>query len=177
MAKQLFHKFDITSQSFYRSSLSAAFVNLKPIVPGRESGDSAHSLAHVEADVLVIPQRKVERFTELSPDEVSDLFLSVQRVGKVVESVWRSNALTVSVQDGVDAGQTVPHIHVHVLPRKPNDFPSSDQIYDELQKQNIQGNYEELIKNAKIKMDSDRQPRTLAEVGNGAISANSADIV
>ncbi|EOQ98823.1 Bis(5'-nucleosyl)-tetraphosphatase [Wallemia ichthyophaga EXF-994] len=149
MAKQLFHKFDITSQSFYRSSLSAAFVNLKPIVPGH---------------VLVIPQRKVERFTELSPDEVSDLFLSVQRVGKVVESVWRSNALTVSVQDGVDAGQTVPHIHVHVLPRKPNDFPSSDQIYEELQKQNIQGNYEELIRNAKIKMDSDRQPRTLAEM-------------
>ena len=34
-SKQLFYKFDITSQIFYKTRFSAAFVNLKPIVPGR----------------------------------------------------------------------------------------------------------------------------------------------
>ncbi|TIA87300.1 hypothetical protein E3P99_03260 [Wallemia hederae] len=148
-AKQLFHKFDITTQVFYRSKLSVAFVNLKPIVPGH---------------VLVIPRRKVEKFTELSAEEVCDLFLSVQRVGKVVEGVFKSTALTVSIQDGIDAGQTVPHTHVHVLPRKQGDFPSNDDIYNELQKQNIQGDFEELVRDAKLKMDSDRQPRSLKEM-------------
>lgn len=81
--------------------------------------------------------------------------------------MWKSTALTVSIQDGVDSGQTVPHTHVHVLPRRPGDFPSNDQIYDELQKQNIQGDYEELVRKAKLQMDSDRPPRSPSEVGCG----------
>ncbi|EIM23808.1 HIT-like protein, partial [Wallemia mellicola CBS 633.66] len=153
MNKQLFHKFDVTSQTFYRSKLSAAFVNLKPIVPGH---------------VLVIPQRNVDRFTSLSPEEVSDLFQAAQRVGKVVEHVWKSTALTLSIQDGVDSGQTVPHTHIHVLPRRPGDFPTNDQIYDELQKHNIQGDLEQLVREKKLKMDSDRQPRTLEEMNKEA---------
>jgi bis(5'-adenosyl)-triphosphatase len=39
----------------------------------------------------------------------------------------------VSIQDGVDAGQTIPHLHVHVLPRKKGDFEKNDDIYDKLQ--------------------------------------------
>ena len=83
---------------------------------------------------------------------------------QVVQGVFKSTALTVSIQDGVDAGQTVPHTHVHVLPRKQGDFPSNDDIYNELQQQNIQGDFEELVRDAKLKMDSDRQPRSLKEV-------------
>jgi predicted metal-dependent phosphotriesterase family hydrolase len=33
-------------------------------------------------------------------------------------------------QDGASAGQTVPHVHVHVLPRKAGDFKENDEIYD-----------------------------------------------
>jgi HIT domain len=36
----------------------------------------------------------------------------------------------VDVQDGANAGQTVPHIHVHVLPRKLGDFEPNDKVYD-----------------------------------------------
>ncbi|XP_032774180.1 bis(5'-adenosyl)-triphosphatase [Rattus rattus] len=38
------------------------------------------------------------------------------------------------MQDGPEAGQTVKHVHVHVLPRKSGDFRRNDNIYDELQK-------------------------------------------
>ena len=34
------------------------------------------------------------------------------------------------LQDGVHAGQSVPHVHVHVLPRRPGDFKSNDDVYD-----------------------------------------------
>lgn len=59
-------------------------------------------------DVLVIPKRVVPRLTELSRDEVSDLFLSTQVVGRVVERVYEGTSLTVAVQDGPHAGQSVP---------------------------------------------------------------------
>lgn len=33
-------------------------------------------------------------------------------------------------QDGAQAGQTVPHVHVHILPRKGGDFKNNDEVYD-----------------------------------------------
>ena len=33
-------------------------------------------------------------------------------------------------QDGPQAGQTVPHVHIHVLPRRPGDFDKNDEVYD-----------------------------------------------
>lgn len=67
-----FAKFNVETQIFFSSRLSHALVNLKPIVPGH---------------VLVIPQRIVPRIADLKSEEVSDLFLSVQRVAAVVVSV------------------------------------------------------------------------------------------
>ena len=40
----------------------------------------------------------------------------------------------VSFKDGVLAGQSIPHVHVHVLPRRKGDFDENDDVYKELQK-------------------------------------------
>ncbi|XP_045663454.1 bis(5'-adenosyl)-triphosphatase isoform X1 [Ursus americanus] len=104
---------------FLKTELSFALVNRKPVVPGH---------------VLVCPLRPVERFRDLRPDEVADLFQATQRVGMVVEKHFQGTSLTFSMQDGPEAGQTVKHVHVHVLPRKAGDFHRNDSIYDELQR-------------------------------------------
>lgn len=104
---------------FLKTELSFALVNRKPVVPGH---------------VLVCPLRPVERFRDLNPDEVADLFQATQRVGSVVEKHFQGTSLTFAMQDGPEAGQTVKHVHVHVLPRKVGDFHRNDSIYDELQK-------------------------------------------
>ena len=36
----------------------------------------------------------------------------------------------ITYQDGPEAGQTVPHVHIHVIPRKKGDFEKNDEIYD-----------------------------------------------
>ncbi|KAM9593178.1 bis(5'-adenosyl)-triphosphatase isoform 4-T4 [Trichechus inunguis] len=59
---------------------------------------------------------------------------ATQRVGTVVEQYFQGTSLTFAIQDGPEAGQTVKHVHVHVLPRKAGDFSRNDSIYDELQK-------------------------------------------
>ncbi|XP_070591827.1 bis(5'-adenosyl)-triphosphatase isoform X2 [Erythrolamprus reginae] len=101
---------------FLKTELSFALVNRKPVVPGH---------------VLICPLRPVERFRDLHPEELADLFRTTQAVGNVVEQHFGGTSLTISVQDGPEAGQTVKHVHVHVLPRKPGDFERNDNIYDE----------------------------------------------
>uniref|UniRef100_A0AAZ3PLF9 Bis(5'-adenosyl)-triphosphatase n=1 Tax=Oncorhynchus tshawytscha TaxID=74940 RepID=A0AAZ3PLF9_ONCTS len=86
------------------------------------------------SDVLVCPLRPVERFRDLHPDEVADLFTTTQRVAGLVEKHFHASSLTIAIQDGPEAGQTVKHVHVHVLPRKAGDFERNDNVYDELQK-------------------------------------------
>ncbi|XP_066528713.1 bis(5'-adenosyl)-triphosphatase [Hoplias malabaricus] len=108
-----------TTAVFLQTELSFALVNRKPVVPGH---------------VLVCPLRPVERFRDLRPDEVADLFCTTQRVASVVEQYFKASSLTIAIQDGPEAGQTVKHVHVHVLPRKAGDFERNDSIYDELQK-------------------------------------------
>lgn len=50
------------------------------------------------SDVLVCPLRPVERFRDLRPEEVADLFCTAQRVGNVVEKHFCGTSLTFSVQ-------------------------------------------------------------------------------
>ena len=120
-AYQLFGKFKITNdQIFYTSpsGLSKGFVNLRPIVPGH---------------VLVISSRVVPRMEMLSDEEYVDLWQSVRVVQKIVEGIYNSKDSNVAVQDGRSAGQSVPHVHVHILPRVTNDFERNDDVYDKLQ--------------------------------------------
>ena len=50
----------------------------------------------------------------------------------MLERVYKADALNVAVQDGVEAGQSVPHVHVHLLPRRSNDEIKGDEIYEKM---------------------------------------------
>lgn len=108
------------SQVFFESALSYGIVNLKPIVPGH---------------VLVIPKRVTPRFQELTPDEVIDLYTSVHSISKRLENAYNADALNIAMQDGVHAGQSVPHVHVHILPRRAGDFKRNDDVHEEIESQ------------------------------------------
>ena len=78
------------------------------------------------------PRRVVPRLSDLSQDEVVDLFLTVQRVGRMVERVYDASSLNIAMQDGAEAGQSVPHVHTHIIPRKAADLDDrggGDAIY------------------------------------------------
>ncbi|XP_077984468.1 bis(5'-adenosyl)-triphosphatase-like isoform X1 [Glandiceps talaboti] len=106
------------SCAFFKSRLTIAFVNIKPVLPGH---------------VLVSPVRVVPRFKDLTAEEITDLFQSTQVIANVIEKHFHSTSLTIAIQDGPEAGQTVEHVHVHILPRKEGDFKKNDDIYEKLE--------------------------------------------
>jgi bis(5'-adenosyl)-triphosphatase len=142
-----FGKFSIpASQVFYESAsrLSLALVNLRPIVPGH---------------VLVVPRRVVPRMSDLTDEELVDLWRSVRRIAGVVEARHGASASNVAVQDGPAAGQTVPHVHVHILPRKRADFARNDDVYDALEQFDARPQSALVVPS-----DVDRVDRTAAEM-------------
>ncbi|KAF8347009.1 diadenosine 5',5'''-P1,P4-tetraphosphate asymmetrical hydrolase [Amanita rubescens] len=154
----LFSTIDVTRQCFYRNSLSYAIVNLKPIVAGH---------------VLVIPQRPVPRLTELNDQELSGLMHSIRRVGEVVERAYGADALTIACQDGKAAGQSIPHVHFHVLPRriKGDRFEkNNDEIYPVLEdsektlSKDLRSAHDGTVERLKVDADDERPPRSLDEM-------------
>ncbi|OEU07744.1 HIT-like protein [Fragilariopsis cylindrus CCMP1102] len=105
---------------------SIAFVNLRPIVPGH---------------VLVTTQRIVPLVEDLTEEEYLDMWLLVRRVQTILKVAYpKTTAFNIAVQDGKDAGQSIAHVHVHILPRSsmqdgdPFGGEKNDEIYEKLEK-------------------------------------------
>jgi len=76
-----------------------------------------------DGHTLVIPRRHVRSVFDLDPDEqlaVWDLVAAVRDELLLTPGV---GAVNVGINDGEAAGQTVPHAHVHVIPRRKGDVP------------------------------------------------------
>ena len=160
----IFGKFKISpEQIFYISptNLSAAIVNLRPIVPGH---------------VLIIPKRIVPKVSELNTDEYLDLWNSVRTVQNMLEKQYSAQGFNIAIQDGKVAGQSVPHVHVHILPRVVGDFERNDDVYDELEDWAPTDDIALKKKTEKAKAgnqldvpdDDDRKDRTIEEMNNEA---------
>ncbi|RLV99639.1 hypothetical protein DV515_00009618 [Chloebia gouldiae] len=86
---------------------TALMLDLCCELPEHREDAQGETPENLNQDVLVCPLRPVERFRDLRPEEVADLFCMAQRVGNVVEKHFCGTSLTFSIQDGPEAGQTV----------------------------------------------------------------------
>jgi diadenosine tetraphosphate (Ap4A) HIT family hydrolase len=74
-----------------------------------------------EHHTLVIPRRHVASLFELDANELADVWALVTEVRRSLAEEFGIQAFNVGVNDGVLAGQTVLHAHVHVIPRVAGD--------------------------------------------------------
>lgn len=70
---------------------------------------------------LVIPRRHVGSFFELLPSEKVAMMELLDQARADVELCLAPDAFTIGINDGVAAGQTVPHVHLHLIPRRVGD--------------------------------------------------------
>ncbi|MFL5295437.1 MAG: HIT family protein [Phenylobacterium sp.] len=67
---------------------------------------------------LVIPKRSVARnLLDEEPQVLSNLILGVQRVARAVRAALKPDGLVITQFNGSTAGQTVFHLHFHIIPR------------------------------------------------------------
>lgn len=71
---------------------------------------------------LVYPIRHVDRLVDLTGQEVIDALYLIE-VAQHAADVHEAEDFTIAVNDGPLAGRTVPHLHVHVIPRRAGDVP------------------------------------------------------
>ena len=70
---------------------------------------------------LVIPKSHYAKVQQMSEQDAAAVFDMVWKLAGAVETASQVNASTIAIHNGSDAGQEVPHVHVHIVPRKPND--------------------------------------------------------
>lgn len=91
--------------------------NQAPILPGH---------------VMVIPKEHIERVLDLNQEaQVEMMTLSLDTI-KVLLQVFKAKAFNWVIQEGTEAGQTIAHLHMHLIPRKEQDLPDPGDWYPRL---------------------------------------------
>ena len=70
---------------------------------------------------LIIPRRHVDSFFNLTAEEKLDLLGLLETAKAGVDAEFNPDSFNIGINDGPAAGQTVPHLHIHLIPRYTGD--------------------------------------------------------
>ena len=88
------------------TSLSIAFFDAFPVSPGH---------------ALIIPRRHVASFFDLTKDEQQDMLKLADSVKRIVDEKYHPDGYNVGINVGEAAGQSIFHVHMHLIPRYKGD--------------------------------------------------------
>ena len=130
---------NIVDRTYFESDLSFAIIAKHYLHPGQS---------------LVVTKRHVESLVDLSELEVSDLMLTLKKSVELLQNVFEFYSFNVVLNNGQIAGQTISHLHFHIIPRKLGDIEHSKEwlnpaLFAKLQENTLQTmiNQSILIKN------------------------------
>jgi histidine triad (HIT) family protein len=109
--KTLFEKIverEIPAQIVYEDDLVLAIRDLHPQAP---------------THVLIFPKRPVPRIAEAEPDDQSLLGQLLLKAAEVARKLELKNGYRLVINNGADGGETVPHLHCHILGGRPLAWP------------------------------------------------------
>jgi len=76
-----------------------------------------------EGHVLIIPKRHVETYFDATQDEKNAISLLLARAKEKLDERFHPDGYNIGVNVGAAAGQTIFHLHVHLIPRYAGDVP------------------------------------------------------
>lgn len=100
---------ELPSTKLYEDDDTLVFMDIGPVVKGH---------------ALVIPKEHYDPITKTPPEVLQKLITVVQRVAQAQYDELGADGVNVSQANGSVAGQEVPHIHFHVIPRFEDDAHS-----------------------------------------------------
>jgi histidine triad (HIT) family protein len=93
---------EIPSISVYEDKSNLAFMDVMPQADGH---------------VLVVPKENAETIFDLSDESAAKLIVVTKMLTRAVKTAMNADGITLMQFNGAAAGQSVPHIHFHVIPR------------------------------------------------------------
>jgi histidine triad (HIT) family protein len=101
---------EVSAEIVAREPEVVAFLDVQPLADGH---------------TLVVPREHVARIEDLAPPHADALFRAVCRLARPVREGVEAAGTIVGVNNGEATGQTIPHVHVHIVPRWPGDGAGS----------------------------------------------------
>ena len=106
MTKSIFYKFEKIDENDFFFAIRDGY----PVTP---------------LHTLIIPQRHILSFFELDSTEQKHLFPFIEKQRNVILSKDSSvTGFNIGLNDGRDAGRSVDHLHIHLIPRRSGDMPN-----------------------------------------------------
>lgn len=96
----------IPSYKLYEDDQVLAFLDINPSAKGH---------------TLIIPKLHESRIENLPKSDAAELFSVLHKLIDPIQRAVDASASTIGINNGREAGQEVPHIHIHVIPRKLDD--------------------------------------------------------
>jgi len=97
---------EIPCHLVFRNEHLIAFLDINPLAEGH---------------TLVVPIRQVERLDQLSPEEAAALARELGPIAGRVTRCVGAEGYNILQNNGAAAGQVVPHVHFHIIPRRAGD--------------------------------------------------------
>jgi ATP adenylyltransferase len=104
---------DVPDTAVYRDEKTLVAVNLYPYNPGH---------------LMVIPQRHVTDIRQLDAGERLAMDQALDKTLAVLDSLYSPQGYNIGYNMGLAAGASIPHLHMHVIPRYPNEIGIAELI-------------------------------------------------
>ena len=98
----------------------------KKEIPAKIVTETEKSIAFLDTfplsrgHTLIIPKHHYEKVQDVTVDDNTDLFETLRKVVSKVDKITGSTLL--AIHNGKGSGQEIPHVHVHLIPRQPDDL-------------------------------------------------------
>lgn len=97
---------EIPAYKVYEDEKIFAFLDIEPVQPGH---------------ILVLPKKHVANIEEVTEAELTALIIAVKKMGRLLKDKLGYEAYNIHQNNGPLAGQSVLHLHFHLIPRLPGD--------------------------------------------------------
>ena len=111
MSKTLFEKIaarEIPGEIVYEDDKVFAFRDIKPGTP---------------IHVLIVPRKPIPRIAEAQPEDHQVLGHLLLKAAEVAKKLGLTNGYRLIINNGPDAGESVPHLHMHIMGGRPMSWP------------------------------------------------------
>ncbi len=97
---------EIKTEPIYEDEKTMALLDIHPRAPGH---------------TMIIPKKHCEGILDLPKNFQAPMMEAIQKVTQLLKKALNPDAFTIGINEGREAGQVIPHLHIHIIPRYKGD--------------------------------------------------------